>query len=82
VLIRLWIDWVYMCLVRFLGHKICKTCSDLNTSSVGNMLSFPTPTRTHVFNNHSNGDAVYDEDINTLATIIPSVEILAPITRS
>jgi hypothetical protein len=27
-------------------------------------------------------DIIHDEDINTLATIIPSVEILGPITRS
>jgi hypothetical protein len=27
-------------------------------------------------------DIIHHEDINTLATIIPSVEILGPITRS
>jgi hypothetical protein len=25
VLIRFWTDWAYRCLVRFLGHKKCKT---------------------------------------------------------
>jgi hypothetical protein len=53
-LIRLWTDWVYRCLVRFLGHKMCKTCWGLDTSFVGNMLSFLTPTRTCIFDNRSN----------------------------
>jgi hypothetical protein len=31
--------------VRFLGQKGGETCWDLNTSSEGNKLSFPTPTK-------------------------------------
>jgi hypothetical protein len=45
-----------MCLVRFLGHKKCKTYRGLNTTSEGSMLSFPLPTRTHIFDNHNNGN--------------------------
>jgi hypothetical protein len=32
-----------------------ETCWGEKTSSVGNKLSFPTPTQTHIFNNRSNG---------------------------
>jgi hypothetical protein len=32
-----------------------ETCWGQKTSSVGNKLSFPMPTQTHIFNNHSSG---------------------------
>jgi hypothetical protein len=54
-LIRFWRDWLYRCLVRFLGHKIGETCWGLNTRSEADLLSFLTPTQTHVFDAHSHG---------------------------
>jgi hypothetical protein len=36
-------------MVRFLGHKKHEDCRGMNTSSEPNMVSFPTPTHTHVF---------------------------------
>jgi hypothetical protein len=46
---------VYRCMVKFLGHKMCKNCLVLHTCYVGNKLIFPTPTQTHVFDNRSIG---------------------------
>jgi hypothetical protein len=48
---------VYRCLVRFLGHKIGETGWSLHTRSEDHLLSFPTPTQTHVsdINRHSYG---------------------------
>jgi hypothetical protein len=43
----------HKCLIRFLGHKGAETCWDLNTKTGCNQLSFPSPTQTHVFANHS-----------------------------
>jgi hypothetical protein len=37
------------------GHKKHETWQGLFTDSVGNSLSFPTPTHTHIFYNHWNG---------------------------
>jgi hypothetical protein len=54
VLDRFWTDWVHKYLIRFLGPKICKTCSGQNTKSRGNKLSFLTPTQTHISDNRSN----------------------------
>jgi hypothetical protein len=36
-------DWLYRCLIRFLGHKISETCWGLNTQYGGNKLSFWAP---------------------------------------
>jgi hypothetical protein len=44
---------VYRYLVRFLGHKISETCYGLHTRSEYHLLSFPTPTQTHVSDAHS-----------------------------
>jgi hypothetical protein len=40
---------------QVLSHKKHESCWGLNTDYVDNMLSFPTPTHTHIFSNHSNG---------------------------
>jgi hypothetical protein len=37
------------------GQQMGETCCSQNTKSRGKMLSFPTPTQTHIFDNHSNG---------------------------
>jgi hypothetical protein len=44
ILIWFWTDWVYMRLVRLLGHKMGETYWGLNTRSEDYFLSFPTPT--------------------------------------
>jgi hypothetical protein len=52
---RFWTNWVYRCLVRFLGYKMGETCCGQNTKFGGNKHIFLTPTQTYVFANHSNG---------------------------
>jgi hypothetical protein len=42
------------CFIRFLGHKMGETYWGLSTRSRGNMLSFPSPTQTQIFDNQSN----------------------------
>jgi hypothetical protein len=54
VLDRFWMDWVYRCLVRFLGHKMGETYCGQNIKSGGNKHIFLMPTQTHVFDNCSN----------------------------
>jgi hypothetical protein len=44
---------VYKCLVRFLCHKMGETCRGLNTRSEDHLLSFSTPTQTHISDAHS-----------------------------
>jgi hypothetical protein len=57
----------HKCLIRFLGHKEGKTCWGLNTKTVGNQLSFLTPTQIHIFDNRSNG---YSQWFGGLATVL------------
>jgi hypothetical protein len=44
----------HKCLIWFLSQKEGETCWGLSTKTAGDQLSFPTPTQTHVFDNHSN----------------------------
>jgi hypothetical protein len=46
---------VYRGLVRFLGHEMGETCWVRNTRSEAHLLSFSTPTQTHVSDVHSHG---------------------------
>jgi hypothetical protein len=57
VLDRFWTDWLYRCLVRFLGLKMGETCRGLHTRSEDHLLSFLMPTQTHISDahNHSYG---------------------------
>jgi hypothetical protein len=41
--------------VRFLGHEMGETCWVRNTRSEAHLLSFSTPTQTHVSDVHSHG---------------------------
>jgi hypothetical protein len=43
------------CLVRFLAQKMGQTCWGLNTRSEDHLLSFLTPTQTHISDIHSHG---------------------------
>jgi hypothetical protein len=40
---------------QILGHKKCESWQGLVIDCIGHLLSFPTPTRTHIFGNHGNG---------------------------
>jgi hypothetical protein len=61
-LTRLWTDWLYRYLARFLGHKMSETGWGLNTRSEGHLLSFLTPTQTHVSNIHNDGYGHFGTD--------------------
>jgi hypothetical protein len=48
-------DWLYRCLVRFLGQKISGTHWGLKTWSEDHLLRFLMSTQTHLSDTHSHG---------------------------
>jgi hypothetical protein len=87
---RFWTDWLYRCLVRFFGLKMSETYRGLHTRFEDHLLSFPTPTQTHISDVHSHGYGRFgtatcgvtgllrnrvNERIDTFGTIMDSGQI-------
>jgi hypothetical protein len=82
VLDRFWIDWYIGTWSGFLGHKMGETCQGLRTRSEHHILSFLTPTQTHISNAHSHGyghfgTAMYGVSGLLENRVIERVEVLA-----
>jgi hypothetical protein len=79
---KFWTDWLYRCLVRFLGLKMGVTCQGLHTRSEDHFLSFLTHTQTHVSDAHSHGYGYFSTATCGVSSLLKNrvmewVEVLA-----